>query len=218
MVYVVYICFAIPFALMLPLLEGSARRLVAFAILGASIAVSAAEINALLGSFLGLGSLDVALNVAPVLEEAMKAIPVLLYAIWGSDKRSDVLPSAMAVGIGFSVVENSYVLVSSLMSLSAPITIEWALARSLSTSLMHGLCTAAVGYGIAYVKKRRKLFYAGTFALLAASATFHAAFNLFSFMPAPVSFVGLAMPILAYVSYFLLVRIGRGGHIGRSAA
>ena len=42
---------------------------------------------------------------------------------------------------------------------------------------MHSTCTAFIGLGISYVKKRRKLFYCGTFALLITAVIFHALFN-----------------------------------------
>ena len=50
--------------------------------------------------------------------------------------------------------------------------------RVAGAALMHGACTAAVGMGMSYVKKRRKLFYCGTFALLVTAITFHATFNV----------------------------------------
>lgn len=43
---------------------------------------------------------------------------------------------------------------------------------------MHAACTAMVGMGICYVRKRRKLFYCGTFSLLIAAVIFHGIFNV----------------------------------------
>lgn len=211
MVYIVLICFAAPLLPLLPLLTGSARRIVAFTLVGAVVATSAAEVNGALYGTLGIGADVVSLDAAPILEEVMKALPVLLFALLGSDRREDVLPVAMATGIGFAILENSYLLVSQLLSSGAgAISLSWALIRGFSTSLSHGICTAAVGYGITYVHRRRKLFYTGTFALLAAAITFHATFNLLVRGTTALSWAGLAMPVVAYLGYQALTHL-RGG-------
>ena len=59
------------------------------------------------------------------------------------------------------------------------VTIPWAVARGFGAALMHAACTVMVGMGISCVRKRRKLFYCGTFSLLIAAVIFHAVFNLF---------------------------------------
>lgn len=41
------------------------------------------------------------LTVPPVTEELLKALPVLVFAVFFSDDRKDILPAAMSVGIGF---------------------------------------------------------------------------------------------------------------------
>lgn len=210
MVYVVLICFAAPLVLLLPLLTGSARRIVAFTLIGAVVATSSAEINGLLYSVLGVGAERVSLDAAPILEEVIKAAPVLLFALFASDRREDVLPVAMATGIGFAILENSYLLVSQLVSSGAgAVSLTWALVRGLSTSLSHGICTAAVGYGITYIHRRRKLFYTGTFALLTAAITFHATFNLLTRAASPLNWVGIAMPMVTYLGYHVLTRLQR---------
>ena len=42
---------------------------------------------------------------------------------------------------------------------------------------MHSACTAMIGMGISYVRKRRKLFYCGSFSLLVTAVIAHALFN-----------------------------------------
>ena len=90
-------------------------------------------------------------------EELLKALPVLVFAVFFSDDRKDILPAAMSVGIGFSILENTAILVQNL----TVVTLGWAALRGLSASLMHGLCTMIIGAGLPYVKKQRKLFCTG---------------------------------------------------------
>ena len=210
MVYIIYLCFAVPLALMLPLLQKQSRCLIGFMMLGATIAVSASEINSVIQIFLNLSSLQVSLQAAPVTEEVMKAIPVLMYAILVTDDRKKVLPLSMAVGIGFAILENTYILISNLQSVS----VVWALIRGLSTSLTHGMCTFLVGCGIIFVRKQKKLFYTGTFGLLAGAITFHAAFNLL--VNSKWDVWGMMLPIVVYLAAQCIIRLKDGRKVGNS--
>ena len=73
MVYIIFICFAVPLALMLPIIKGQSRSLILFMLIGAFMAVSASEINSVLGLLFQLPVYDVSLRIAPVTEECMKA-------------------------------------------------------------------------------------------------------------------------------------------------
>ena len=94
------------------------------------------------------------LPVPPVTEELLKALPVLVFAVFFSDDRKDILPAAMSVGIGFSILENTAILVQNL----TVVTLGWAALRGLSASLMHGLCTMIIGAGLPYVKSKGSCF------------------------------------------------------------
>lgn len=194
MVYIIYFCLTIPLLLMLPLLQGQSRWLIGFMLIGASIAVSVSEINALIQIMMNLSSLQISLQIAPGSEEIMKAIPILIYAILLSDDPKKLLPLSMAVGIGFAILENAYALMNNIESVS----LLWAMIRGVSTSLMHGMCTFVVGYGMTYIKKQKKLFYTGTFGLLAVAMTFHATFNLL--INSQWAMYGLLLPIVVYLT------------------
>ena len=60
-----------------------------------------------------------------MVEELLKALPVLCYALLLDDSRGRVLPIAMAVGVGFAVLENTVLLVEYLDG----VTLAWAVAR-----------------------------------------------------------------------------------------
>lgn len=200
MVYIIFICFVAPLVLMLPFLQKQSRWLVGFMLIGAAVAVSASEINSMLQNIWGFTPLDVSLRVAPMTEEVMKAVPVLLFALLGSDDRKRVLPLSMSVGIGFAILENTYVLVQNADSVSP----GWALIRGFSTSLMHGMCTFLVGCGIIFVYKQKKLFYTGIFGLLSVAVTFHAAFNLL--ICSRWYRAGMLLPIAVYLTVQLVRR------------
>ena len=89
--------------------------------------------------------------------------------------------------------ENMVILVQNIET----VTIGWAIIRGFSTALMHGICTAAVGYGLSFVRKKRKLFYCGTFALLTLASTYHGIFNML--VQSDYKYLGFILPALTYI-------------------
>lgn len=203
MVYVIFLCIALPLLLMLPILERRSRRLVFFLLLGMTCALTAYEVNTILYALCGLDAVRFTQTVPPITEEILKALPVLIFALFFSDDRKSILPVAMSVGIGFSVLENTVILVQNL----AAVTLGWAALRGLSASLMHGLCTMIVGAGLPYIKKQKKLFWTGIFGLWSIAVTMHAMFNLL--IQSQYSWLGACLPMVLYVLLYLVRRRGR---------
>lgn len=195
MIYILFICMFVPLLLSLPLVQKTSRRVMAFLLIGMCAALLISEVNGLFLRLLGYNAEYVTTTVTPATEEIIKAIPVLIYAFVISDNRDKLLSSAFALGIGFALFENTYILVTSIDAVS----IEWALVRGFSTALMHAICTAAVGYGMSFVKKKKKLFYCGTFALLLMSIIYHGIFNMLVQSTDWLKYFGFVLPLLTYV-------------------
>ena len=193
MIYILFICMFAPLLLSLPLIKKSSRSIMIFILTGIGAALFISEVNGLL---LRLLNNDVAFvtTITPVTEEIVKALPVLLYAFVISDKREKLLTASYAVGIGFALFENTYILTQS----ATDVTITWALIRGFSTALMHGICTAAVGFGMSFVKKKKKLFYCGTIALLLLAVTYHGIFNMLV-QSESLKYFGFFLPAVTYI-------------------
>ena len=174
MVYIIFLCIALPLMLMLPILDKKSRYLIGFFLLGTLTAVCAYEVNTILYPLMGMETQQFTQMIPPITEEILKFIPVFIYALLLSTDRKGVLSIAMSVGVGFAILENTVLLTQSIASVS----LGWAALRGLSTSLMHGLCTMIVGAGLPYVKTQKKLFYTGTFGLWSIGVTLHGCFNL----------------------------------------
>ena len=202
MVYIIMVCIAVPLLLLMPMLKSKSRLLLGFMLCGMVLAVCAYELNTLACSIFRLSGQELSIKAAPIIEEILKASPVLFFAIFISDERKQLLQLAMAVGIGFAVLENAFLLIT----YADLVSIAWAVVRGISASLMHGICTLIVGCGIIFVRRQKKLFYTGTFALLAAAMTLHALFNLL--VQSPYDYIALALPIILY-SIFWIVRLNR---------
>ena len=63
------------------------------------------------------------------------------------------------------------------------------------------MCPFAVGFGISFINKKRKLFYCGTFALLSFAAIYHGIFNM---MQISCKYIGSFLPVVTFVPVFLL--------------
>jgi len=198
MVYIIMICMVVPLLLLMTMLDKSSRLLLGFVLGGMILAVCAYEMNTLVCAVFSMSGQELSITAAPVIEEILKALPVLFFAILVSDDRRLVLQLSMASGIGFAILENAFLLITYVDQ----VDIWWAIIRGISTSLSHGICTMIVGCGIVFVRKQKKLFYTGTFALLSAAMTLHATFNLL--IQSAYDYVALALPIVIYLIYWIV--------------
>ena len=194
MIYILYICMFVPLLLSLPLIQKASRSIMIFILIGISSALFISEVNGIMLRLLGYNSLYVTTTITPATEEIIKAIPILIYAFIITDNRDKLLTASFALGIGFALFENTYILVTSIDN----VTIGWAIVRGFSTALMHGICTAAVGYGMSFVKKKKKLFYCGTISLLMLAVTYHGIFNMFV-QSEELKYFGFIIPIATYI-------------------
>ena len=202
MLYIIFICTAVPISLMLSLLEKKSKTTLFYMLLGLIICLLAAQINFILrDSFYGTWDPNVfavTTTLTPIVEELLKAIPIIYFGFVISDKRADLLTVSMALGIGFAILENCYILVANLDQTS----IIWAFTRGFSSALLHGICTSLVGFGVSYVKKRKKLFYTGTFALLTVAIIVHGLFN--AFIQSRYAYIGVILPIAIYIPFVII--------------
>ena len=193
LVYILFICLVAPMLLMVMLLRKRSRALVGYMIIGVVASLFVSEVNAILLNLFDRNEAYVTTVITPLSEEIVKAIPVLVYALLASDQRDRVMPIAFALGVGFGMFENMVILTANVGN----VTIGWAIARGFSTALMHAVCTVAVGFGICFIKKKKKLFYCGTFALLTMASIYHGIFNML--VQSDYKFLGFVLPALTYV-------------------
>ena len=183
---------------MVLMLRNRSRLLVGYMLIGIFVSLFVSELNTILLRLLNDNALYVTTTITPITEEIVKALPVLFYAMVFSDDRDRVMPIAFATGVGFAMFENMVVLIQNVEN----VTIGWSIGRGFATALMHAVCTVVVGYGICFVKKRKKLFRCGTFAMLAFASIYHGIFNML--VQSDYKYVGLILPALTYVPILYL--------------
>lgn len=197
--YLLFICVAAPIFLMLFVLEKKSKITVGYMLIGIFVCLFISEVNGFLLQTFGNDTYYVTTTITPITEEIIKALPVLYFAFLFSDKQETLISLSIATGVGFAILENLMIFVANVDNIS----LFWAAVRGFSSGLMHGLCTAAVGIGLSFVHKKRKLFYCGTFALLTVAITYHAIYN--SLIQSDYQYVGAFLPIATYVPVLLVV-------------
>jgi RsiW-degrading membrane proteinase PrsW (M82 family) len=180
---------------MASLVDKNARQPVIFFIVGVTVALFVSEVNALLTNVFSMEMTEFTIRITPVTEEILKAIPVLFFAREISNKRESIITISLAVGIGFAVMENSFVLLNSIDSVS----ILWAVMRGFGTGMMHGMCTFLVGSGFSFINKNKKLFIVGTFSLMSLAITYHSVFNML--VQSEFYYFGALLPIVTFIPF-----------------
>ena len=196
MIYILFISISIPLLLLALLVEKKARLPISFMLIGIFVSVFASEINGLFSQMLSMDMYSKTVIVTPVSEEFLKALPILYYAVVISDKRERLFTAAMALGVGFALLENAYFLLN-----SDNFGMLQAVIRAFGAGLMHGMCTLLVGVGISFVKKKSKLFAVGTFGLLSTAIVYHGIYNIL--IQSDFSIVGALLPIATYIPFLI---------------
>ncbi len=172
---ILFLCATVP---MLPALymipDKRSRLFLGYMLLGMVVCLIASEVNTLLLGLFNGDTRYVSVNITPIAEEVLKALPVLFFAFFFSDDKDTLLSISFAMGLGFAILENMVILVGSV----SKVTVLWAIVRGFGAASMHSACTSLVGRGIVYVHKRRKLFYCGTISLLIYAVVAHGLFNM----------------------------------------
>lgn len=198
--YIVFICFALPFVLGIPIVKKETRQVLLFTFIGMCCCLFISEVNSVIyNAFCEFFYDDiyyVTTNFTPLTEELIKALPILIYAIFISSEREALLTNAFMVGLGFALMENSTILVETVVK-QGSVDILWALIRTLGAGLLHSLCTTSVGVGISFIRDQRKMFICGSFALLSQAIVYHSVYN--SLIQSEYKYLGAAMPMVTYL-------------------
>lgn len=208
---ILFICLAAPLSMMLLIFKGRSRALLGFLLAGIYLSLFAGEINGLLLSETGLSHRFLTVNITPVVEEILKAIPVVFIAFLIKPDRQFLLECSIAVGVGFATMENACLLFGSASALSA----GTILARGFGAGMMHGISTLAVGFSMTVASSDKKLSYTGTVAALSAAIIYHSIYNIMVQSAYPL--LGILLPIATYIPLIIVMSKKRSRKKGRIA-
>lgn len=194
-----FISFGSPLFMVLFICKPETRTRLIFLLFGMGVTVLCGRIESAAVTLLKQDRKAFTYNLAPLIEETMKAVPILIYAFLFKPKKRILLECSVLVGIGFAILENACYFCGEMVRPS----VADAFIRGFGTGLMHGVCTLAVGYGMTFVRIRRKLFYTGSVALLSAAVIFHSIYN--TLVQSRQMIFGVLLPLLAFLPLFFLL-------------
>ena len=201
-----FISIILPLAAMLLIIRGEARTVMVFLLLG----LLAELVSNYLESFLFRFAADASLfsvNITPAVEEIFKALPVLVFVFRARPEKQLILEASIAVGIGFAILENAFMIAADAYAVSLSI----AFLRGIGTGMMHAVCTLAVGYGMSFLSQKRWFFFSGTFLFLFMAMVYHAIFNIL--VQSQYEIVGFVLPMVTFIP--ILIVLLKTGKIGK---
>ena len=193
-----FVCLAAPLSMMLFVFRGRSRAILGFLLAGIFMCLFAGEINGLILNRPELSMRFSPVPVPPILEEVLKALPVVLLAFLIKPKRQLMLEASIAVGVGFATLENMCLLVD-----STAFSLGLIVARGFGAGMMHGVSTLMVGYSMTLVSREKKLSCTGTIAALSAAIIYHSLYNIMIQSEHPV--LGILLPAVTFIPMILIM-------------
>ena len=203
-----FVCLVIPIGMSMLILKDRSRYLVLFMIFGMFMCLFAGQVNSLIQSLTRLDTYTMTTSMTPVVEEILKGIPILaLYFIF-KPERQFMLECSIMVGIGFSLLENGFILLSN----AGGITFVMALFRGLGSAMLHVATTVSIGFGISMFGIKKKTFMPGTYAVMLAAMVFHGVYNMFV-QSSKLMYFGIILPVLTFIPLVLYVVKARNKNV-----
>ncbi len=196
-----YICLAAPLLLAIFCLKDNARRALIFLLSGMTTCLCSAYITTYLAALTGTDLSAATYEIAPAVEEAIKALPLLFYLLVFEPEKKNAANGALLVAVGFATFENVCFLTS-----YGTADLLRLLIRGFGTGAMHVLCGMIVAVGLIFIWDRVWLRAVGAFALLCVSITMHAIFNIFVGQSGAVFWIGSGIPLVMLMTYFVFLR------------
>lgn len=184
------------------LLKGETKRFIGFFLTGAVICLFSSYINSFIAGISGMPQEEVLIKLTPMVEELMKALPVLFYVIVFMPNNESIFKSAIAVGLGFATFENCCFIVG-----NGAENLSFVLIRGFAAGIVHTLCAASLGCGLSLMNTRKHLPWYGAFASLCICITYHAIYNLLVSANGFWQRIGYIMPFAMAVMIIIVKNI-----------
>ena len=101
LIYILFVAVSVPIMLMAGLIEKKARQPIIFVLIGIFTSVFAAEVNGLLTGLLPMSTYEITIIVTPIIEEILKAVPILIFATLLSAKKEALFTASMVIRSSF---------------------------------------------------------------------------------------------------------------------
>lgn len=205
----IFLLVATPLIACLLVVDGRQRMLVASLLSGMLVCLLSSYVSAFFVRLVGADALAAVVEVAPVVEEAIKVLPLMYYLLVLEPSVEDADLAAVFIALGFATMESAFYLGE--YGTTSPMMLAM---RGLSSSMMHLTCGVVMGYGLRHVWEQPWLQVTGTFALLSMCVVFHGLFNLLVVLEGYALAVAVAMPLMTLLAVLAFKRRERSHSFG----
>ena len=188
----IFVCIAAPLLVTAFCLGRKYMRFFLFAFAGMGACLLSAYVNTFFTALYGTSVFHATAEIAPVIEEMMKFLPLLFYLLVFEPKPQEIRPAVLIIASGFATFENICYLTQ-----HGAEHLPFLLIRGFGTGAMHILCGAIVGSGMLYVWRRGWLRAVGTCGLLGVAIIYHGIYNLLIASGGQAQYIAYALPVLS---------------------
>ncbi len=187
----IFICMVSPLLVAALCMGRRHLRFFLFCIAGMGVCLLSAYINTFLAAVCRADVLAATVEIAPVVEELMKLLPLVFYLLVFEPEGEKIKSAAITLALSFATFENVCYLIQ-----NGADRFSFIFFRGFGAGAMHVLCGLLVGGGLSYAWQRTRLKIAGTCGLLGAVITFHAIYNLLVAYGGTAQYIAYGLPVL----------------------
>ena len=197
----ILICMALPLLLTVFFVKDGTRRFVISFILGMVTCLLGAYVSGFIDASCGYGTMDTAIFISPVVEEAMKFLPLLFYFLLFEPGNEEFFLVAVGLGSGFASFENVCTMVS-----SGAESLNLILVRGLAVGVMHIVSVSALALGLVLARHFRITGISSILGALSVSMLYHGIYNLLVSENGIFRIIGFDLPIITALLLFYIYR------------
>lgn len=201
----VLVCIAAPLFITMLCVGRKYRAAFVFCFAGMLVCLLSAYLNTFFTIIYQADTMNAATQIAPVVEEIMKLLPLLFFLIVFEPDLQRFRLAAMLVAASFATFENICYLAENGAG-----QMLFLLIRGFGTGAMHVVCGSAYSEGLRFVWHDRLLRSVCIPGLLCVTIIYHAIYNLLVSVGGSVQVIGYCVPLLTMMGGFTLHHAVRG--------
>ena len=203
----VFLCMASPLLIAALCMGKRQRKFFLFCLAGMGACLLSAYINTFFAALYRADTFTTTTEIAPVVEEVMKFLPLLFYLLIFEPKREQIKNTAVVIALSFATFENVCYLTENGAG-----SFVFLLIRGMSAGALHLVCGILTGLALAYVFRRPWLTCTGTVGILGVCMVLHGIYNLLITADGFWQMVGYFFPSAIIVTLFAARLLHRGRH------
>lgn len=201
----VLVCIAAPLFITMLCVGRKYRASFVFCFAGMLVCLLSAYLNTFFTIFYQADTMNAATQIAPVVEEIMKLLPLLFFLIVFEPDLQRFRLAAMLVAASFATFENICYLAENGAG-----HMLFLLIRGFGTGAMHVVCGSAYSEGLRFVWHDRLLRSVCIPGLLCVTIIYHAIYNLLVSVGDSVQVIGYCIPLFTLAVGYGVYQFARG--------